>query len=89
MHISFEAIVYFLCFVSSALCFYLLLSAFQRRRERLLLWSSLCFSLLAINNFLVFVDIILLPQVDLLPLRQLTALGAVAVLLYGFIWEIE
>jgi hypothetical protein len=89
MHISFEAIVYILCFASSALCFCLLLRAFQRRRERLLLWSSLCFSLLAVNNLLVFVDIILLPQVDLLPLRQLTALGAVALLLYGFIWEIE
>jgi hypothetical protein len=89
MQISFAAIVYFLCFASSTLCFYLLVSAFRRRRERLLLWSSLCFSLLAVNNLLVFVDIILLPQVDLLPLRQLAALGAVGVLLYGFIWEIE
>lgn len=89
MHPSFEATVYFLCFASSTLCFYLLLSAFRRRQERLLLWSSLCFSLLALNNLLVFVDIILLPGVDLLPLRQLTALGAVGLLLYGFIWEIE
>ncbi len=89
MHFSFGAVVYFLCFVSSTLCFYLLLDGFRRRRERLLLWSALCFSLLALNNLLVFVDIILLPQLNLLPLRQFTALGAVSLLLYGFIWEIE
>ena len=87
--ISFEAVVYFLCAVSSALCFYLLLFAFRRQRERLLLWSSLCFGLLAVNNLLVFVDIILLPEMNLIPVRSATALGAVGVLLYGFIWEIE
>lgn len=87
--ISFEAIVYLLCFVSSALCFYLLLTGFQRQRERLLLWSSMCFGLLACNNLLVFVDIILLPNIDLVPLRSLTALGGIGLLLYGFIWEIE
>ena len=87
--ISFEAIVYFLCFLSSTLCFYLLLSGFRRQHERLLLWSSLCFGLLALNNLLVFVDIILLPDLDLVPFRSLTALGAGALLLYGFIWEIE
>jgi hypothetical protein len=87
--ISFEAVVYFLCFISSTLCFSLLLSAFRRQRERLLLWSSLCFCLLALNNLLVFVDIILLPDLNLLPLRSLTALTAMVLLLYGFVWEIE
>jgi hypothetical protein len=38
---------------------------------------------------LVFVDLILLPDVNLVPLRSLTALAAAAVLIYGFIWEIE
>jgi hypothetical protein len=87
--VSFEAIVYFLCFVSAGLCCYLLFNAFQRRRERLLLWSGLCFCLLAVNNLLVFVDLILLPDINLVPLRSVTALGAIGVLLYGFIWEIE
>ena len=87
--ITFEAIVYFLCFLGSTLCFYLLLSGFRRQRERLLLWSSLCFGLLALNNLLVFTDIIVLPDANLLPFRSLTALAAVALLLYGFIWEIE
>lgn len=87
--IGFGAIVYFLCFISSGLCAYLLMTAFSRRKEKLLLWSGLCFCLLALNNLLVFVDIVLLPDVDLTTLRSLTALAAIGVLLYGFVWEIE
>jgi len=88
MH-SFAATVYLLCFIGSVLCTYLLVSAFRRSSERLLLWSALCFCLLAVNNLLVFVDIIVLPDVNLTALRSLTSLSAVSLLLYGFIWEIE
>lgn len=87
--ISFEAAVYLLCFLSSALCAYLLVMAFNRRAEKLLLWSAICFCLLAVNNMLVFVDIVVLPYMDLSPWRSLTAILAIVVLLYGFIWEIE
>jgi hypothetical protein len=87
--IDFGAVVYLRCFGTSTMCAYLLVSAFNRRRERLLLWSGLCFCFLALNNFLVFVDIVLLPDLDLTVLRLLTALAAIGVLLYGFIWEIE
>lgn len=86
---GFEALVYFLCFISSGLCAYLLVTAFRRRREKLLLWSAVCFCLLAVNNLLVFVDLVLLPEFDLTPGRSLASLLAVASLLYGFIWEIE
>jgi hypothetical protein len=78
-----------LCFLSSGLCAYLLVIGFSRQRQRLLLWSAVCFCLLALNNLLVFVDIILLPDLDLMWLRSLTALLAVSTLIYGFIWEIE
>jgi len=86
---SYEAVVYLLCFFTSALCGYLLVAGYARRRERLLLWSATCFCLLAVNNLLVFVDIILLPDVDLTLPRSLTALAAVGILIYGFIWEID
>lgn len=86
---GFEALLYLLCFFSSGLCGYLLVVAFRRNRERLLLWSAICFCLLALNNLLVFIDIILLPDVDLSLARSLTSLAAVAVLLYGFVWELE
>ncbi|HWD58277.1 MAG TPA: DUF5985 family protein [Stellaceae bacterium] len=86
---SFEAIVYLLCFIASTLCAYLLVAGYLRGRARLLLWSASCFCLLAFNNLLVFVDLVLLPSIDLTMLRSLTSLTAVAVLIYGFIWEID
>jgi hypothetical protein len=87
--VSFETGVYFLCFLGSGLCAYLLVSSFWRSRDRLLGWSALCFCLLAANNLLVFVDLIVLPRFDLVVFRALTSLLAVGVLLYGFIWEME
>jgi len=85
----FERVVYLLCFLTSAICAWLLLASFRRQRQPLLLWSSLCFSLLALNNLLVFVDIIVFPHIDLLVLRQATELTAIGVLLYAFVWESE
>lgn len=85
----FEPVVYTLCFLTSAACAWLLLSSYRRLHEPLLLWSAICFSLLAVNSALVFIDIVLLPNVDLLPLREAVNLAAVGVLLFGFIWESE
>lgn len=86
---SFETAVYLLCLLTSGLCAYLLVSGFRRGREPLLLWSAACFCLLALNNLLVIIDIVLLPAVDLTVLRSLTALAAVSVLIFGFIWEMD
>jgi hypothetical protein len=85
----FEAVVYALCFLTSATCAWLLISSYFRRGQRLLLWSASCFCLLAANNFLVFADLVLLPTIDLLPIRQVTSLLAITLLLYGFIWETD
>jgi hypothetical protein len=84
-----QTTIYALCFVASAGCAWLLARSFARTRTRLLLWSAAAFVLIALNNFFVVVDLILLPSVDLLPLRRMASLAAVAVLLYGFIWETE
>jgi hypothetical protein len=85
----FEPFVYILCFLTSTICAGLLLVSYRRHRQGLLLWSAICFCLLALNSLLVFVDLILLPKIDLLPLRLATNLAAVSVLLYGFVWESE
>jgi len=52
-------------------------------------WSALAFVALAVNNLLLFIDIVVLPSVDLLPLRYLSALIAVGLMLYGFVWELD
>lgn len=83
-------VVYLLCVVTSVLCAGLLVRAYLRTRTRLLLWSAVAFVFLAVNNTLVFLDLVVVgPTVDLLPYRYAAALAAVCVLIYGFIWEAE
>jgi len=80
--------VYLLCAATSTACAVLLLRAYRRQRTRLLLWSSLCFALLALNNALLFVDLIIIPEgIDLAIWRSLMALTGIGLLLFGLIWE--
>ena len=81
------ALVYFLCLLSSAICSGLLVRSYLRTRTWLLLWSAASFIMLAINNLLVVLDILVFTQVDLSVYRNLTTFIALAFLLYGFIWE--
>lgn len=79
--------IYVLCAVTSLACAILLMRAFRRSRSRLLLWSGACFALLAANNGLLVVDLMVAKQVDLAIYRSATALAAVLILLVGLIWE--
>jgi hypothetical protein len=82
--------VYILCFLTSAVCGWLLVRSYLRTRTALLLWTAICFVLLAVNNFLVVVDLVFLPDaIDLRPMRFAATLVALATLLYGFIWELD
>jgi Na+-translocating ferredoxin:NAD+ oxidoreductase RnfA subunit len=87
--LEFQAVIYGLCLLTSGFCAFLLVRSYLESRARLLLWSALCFVLLAANNLLIVIDLLVLPTVDLLPLRNLASLAAVSVLLFGFIWEVE
>ena len=84
--LTFEAVIYTLCIFTSGLCSWLLMTAFRRQRQSLLLSSAVSFILLTLNNVLVFTDLIILPQIDLSLARSLTALSAGLVLLGGIIW---
>jgi len=86
----FPAAVYLLCFATSSACAVLLARSYRRTGARLLFWSALCFLLLAANNGLVTVDLLLTPpDVDFRLARYLLALAALGVLLFGFIWDLE
>lgn len=89
MQTTFPAIVYVLCFLTSGACAWLLGRSYLKTRTRLLLWSSLCFLLLAGNNLLLVLDLLVLPDVNLRIGRLLLSLAAVSVLLFGFIWDLE
>lgn len=82
--------VYVLGALTTLLCAILLLRAYLRVRRRLLLWSGICFVGLTVSNVLLFIDLIVVPiEVSLYPWRLATAAAAMAVLLYGLIWEGE
>lgn len=81
--------VYLLCFVTSLACSGLLVRSYLRNRTKLLLWTAICFVLLALNNFFVVADLVLLPDIDFRLVRHLANLAALGTLLYGFIWELE
>ena len=79
--------VYVLGALTTLLCALLLLRGYARSKKGLLLWSGLCFVCLTISNSLVFVDLILFPDIDLYRLRLATAAVALILLLYGLIWR--
>jgi hypothetical protein len=85
----FPSAVYLLCFATSSACALLLARSYRRTQARLLLWSALCFLFLALNNLVVMVDLLVLPDVDLQIFRLVLSLCAVATLLFGFIWDLE
>jgi uncharacterized protein DUF5985 len=85
----FPGAVYILCFLTSAACAWLLGRSYRTAQAPLLMWSSICFLFLALNNLLLVLDLLLLPSLDLRLLRLLLALAAGCALLFGFILRIE
>ena len=84
----FPAVVYVLCFLTSAACAWLLGRSYLKTRARLLLGSSICFVLLALNNLALVIDLVVFPDLDLRLLRLLFTLAAVCALLFAFIWDV-
>ena len=81
------AVVYILCTLTSLTCAILLLRGYASSRVRLLLWSGLCFVGFALNNALLYVDTVILPQTDLSTIRTIPSVIGIALLLYGLIWD--
>ena len=83
-------IVYFLCALMSTGCAIMLFRGYQKARSRLLLWSCLSFCFLAINNVVLFTDVVIFPDLDFggVMLRGITSATAGCLLLFGLIWEI-
>ncbi len=81
--------VFLLCALTSLVCAILLLRGYGRSRSRLLLWSGLCFVGLALNNGLLVVDRLVLPEIDLATWRQAPALVGIGLLLFGLVWDAD
>ena len=85
----FQFLLFLFAALTSFACMVLLFRGYARTGLRLLLWSALCFIFLTANNVLLFVDNIIVPQIDLRPYRLMAALIGIGCLLYAFIWEAE
>jgi hypothetical protein len=83
------ALIYGLCLAASASCAALLGRAYLRSGTRLLLWTAVSFCFFALNNLVLVVDMVVLPAVDLWVWRQAAAGAGLAVLIFGFVWEIR
>ena len=89
MSLIFPVAVYLLCLITSVLCTYLLARSYKATGARLVFWSAICFAFLAVNNLVVVLDLVLLPQLDLRIVRHVLSLSAILTLLFGFIWGEE
>ena len=85
----FATAVYILCFLTSVACAWLLGRSYLANRTRFLLWSSICFIFLSLNNLALVLDMVFLPTYDLRVTRLVLALAAVVSLIWGFVWEVE
>lgn len=83
------SVVYILSALTSLMCAMLLLRGYARTRVRLLLWTGIFFAALVVNNSLLFIDLVLLPQVDLGLYRNLPTLAGLIVLIGGLIFDSE
>lgn len=79
--------VYILCALTSAFCAILLWRSYRQSRTGLLMWSTLCFVGLAINNVLLVLDLMVVPDVDLGLARTGTAVASMLLLIIGLVWE--
>jgi len=82
-----SSVIYGLCAAIALLCAILLLSAWRRQRHRLLLWSGLCFAGFTLNNVLLVLDKVVLPDIDLSLWRLAVSVISIAVLIYGLVWD--
>jgi hypothetical protein len=79
--------IYILCALTGILCAVLLYRSYRANRTPLLFWASLAFLLLAVNNVLLYVDLVVLPSADLFWYRTGFSLAAMLLLVFGLVWE--
>lgn len=80
-------LVYLLCAATCLLCAWMLLRGYKRTGVQLLFWSGLCFLGLMLDNIMLYVDVVIVPDVNLAVWRKLPGLLATMLLIFGLIWE--
>lgn len=79
--------VYALCALTSGSCFFVLAREYMRGRNRVLLWTGLCFFGLFLSNLVLIVDKLVAPDINLAIFRVIPTVIGFGVLIYGLLWE--
>lgn len=82
-----DKLVYALCIFTSLVSALLLGRGYLRTRMRLLLWSTICFTFLAVSNCLVYLDMVAFPSIDFRPVRDVLTFCGLGILIVGMIKE--
>lgn len=82
--------IFALCSLMSIVCATMLLRGYRHEKSHLLLWSSICFAILALTNIILVIDLVMLPEVDFSGglWRNLLTTIASSLLVFGLIWEL-
>lgn len=77
--------IYILCAVTSVVCTVLLFRGYAATRVALLFWTALFFIAQTCTNILLFVDLVMVPHIDLSMLRNAVILSGLIALIYGLV----
>lgn len=82
-------LIYGLCTVLSLAIAVMLWRQQRRLPTRMIYWTALCFSGLALSNLVLVVDKLVFPEFDLRVLRHSISLLSIGLLLFGLVYEDE
>ena len=80
-------LVYILCAATCLLCAVLLFRGYVQSKVPLLFWSGLCFAGLMLDNVMLYIDMIVVPDINLIVWRKVPGLLATMLLVFGLVWE--
>lgn len=80
-------VIYALCALTSLTCAVMLVRGYLKSRTRILFWASICFVCLALNNALLYLDLIVFPDLPIVVFRVFPGVIGLAVFIYGLIWD--
>ena len=82
-------LIYGLCTLLSTAIAVMLWRQHRRSPSRMIYWTALCFSGLALSNLLLVLDKLVFPELDLRLLRHSVSLVSIGLLLFGLVYEDE
>jgi hypothetical protein len=82
-------LIYGLCTILSLAIAVMLWRQHRRSPTRMIYWTALCFTGLALSNLVLVVDKLVFPDIDLRVLRHSISLLSIGLLLFGLVYEDE